>query len=318
VSSNPQSLHAVLALPAGLQRAVADVDLRRWLSRGSLSLWDRPTELLHRVLEEIGLNAAGAGLAALRLWGQTGERASTWMMAADPVHLQTRLDHLRVHALARQLQLADLRPLFDSLQSGVGGAEYAFARIGDCGYLRGEQPVACSGVSADTVDGLPPDEFMPSGQGSESYHRLLGEVQMFLHDHPVNESRSALGLPAINSLWFWGGGIAPEPDRTRIYPLFADDPLFRGYWLSKAGRIGNWIDDFSKMAGSSTGGFVAVMPAGCGAGAFQQRLLQLRYLVKCNSIGRATLVFADGLRIDLRRSDRLKFLRPPSPLLEPI
>ena len=152
LSSNSKTLHAVLVLPRGLQHAVDDVDLRRWLSRGRLLLQQEPVEALHRVLAEIGHTGPGDGLASLRLWGQTGERPSTWMMAADPVHLQTLIDHLRLHSLSGQLQLADLRPLFDSLQAKIGGPDCAFARVGGCGYVRGERAIASSPCSPDVVD----------------------------------------------------------------------------------------------------------------------------------------------------------------------
>jgi hypothetical protein len=36
--------------------------------------------------------------------------------------------------------------------------------------------------------------------------RLLTEVQMLLHHHPVNLARQEQGLPVINSLWCWAGG----------------------------------------------------------------------------------------------------------------
>ncbi len=42
------------------------------------------------------------------------------------------------------------------------------------------------------------------------WYRLLNEIQMFLHQHPVNAQRVADGQLAINSLWFWGGGPAPS------------------------------------------------------------------------------------------------------------
>jgi hypothetical protein len=34
----------------------------------------------------------------------------------------------------------------------------------------------------------------------------MNEIQMLLHDHPVNQAREARGERAINGLWCWGGG----------------------------------------------------------------------------------------------------------------
>ena len=43
------------------------------------------------VLGVIAHALPAAGLAALRFWGQTGERSDAWIAAADPVHLEARL-----------------------------------------------------------------------------------------------------------------------------------------------------------------------------------------------------------------------------------
>jgi hypothetical protein len=42
-----------------------------------------------------------------------------------------------------------------------------------------------------------------------NWRAITNEVQMLLHEHPVNVAREANGLPAINGLWFWGDGSVP-------------------------------------------------------------------------------------------------------------
>ena len=41
---------------------------------------------------------------------------------------------------------------------------------------------------------------------SRALRRLLAEVQMLLHSHPVNDARAARGLPPLNALWIDGAG----------------------------------------------------------------------------------------------------------------
>ena len=41
------------------------------------------------------------------------------------------------------------------------------------------------------------------------WHRLINEIQMFLHQHEVNRLRTQQGQLAINSLWCWGAGVLP-------------------------------------------------------------------------------------------------------------
>ncbi|HSC98716.1 MAG TPA: hypothetical protein VLI21_07425, partial [Casimicrobiaceae bacterium] len=36
------------------------------------------------------------------------------------------------------------------------------------------------------------------------------EIQMLLHEHPVNAAREARSEPPVTGIWFWGGGTAAE------------------------------------------------------------------------------------------------------------
>ena len=42
------------------------------------------------------------------------------------------------------------------------------------------------------------------------WYRLTNEIQMFMHQHAVNQQRLEQGLTTINSLWFWGAGPLPK------------------------------------------------------------------------------------------------------------
>ena len=58
--------------------------------------------------------------------------------------------------------------------------------------------------------------------------RLVSELQMLLHAHPVNDTRERAGLPAINALWLHGAGrleqlAAPGPDVLLATDLIAPD-----------------------------------------------------------------------------------------------
>ena len=271
----------------------------------------------------LGQPAPAGGLAALRIWGQTGEPPAAWIAAADPVHLETRLHSLRMCSLhANELPKSDLRPLFDHLQATLGSdSGLAFARIGRHGYLRGPNPIETAPMSAAVLDGLPPDEFIPSGESAASYHQLLGEIQMALHEHDVNLKRAEAALPPINSLWLWGGGIAPEPVKRELPPLLANDPLFRGYWNSCTAVVEDWPADIESVASTLSSTFVAVMPdftPDVLAPLLTDCLGQLRHALQRGTLGSLSLLFRDGLSIEISRWDMLRFWRGVSPLLEKI
>lgn len=276
--------------------------------------------MLAGVLRAIGHPVPGEGLAALRFWGQTGERSGAWIAAADPVHLEARLDHLCLYALrGDDISRAELRDLFDYLQKTLGDDEhYSFARLGQLGYLRGHEPIATAAVSPDVVDGCVPDEFMPAGDHAATHDRLLSEVQMALHDHEVNQRRVAGGRRSVNSIWIWGGGTAPEKDARPIPPLFADDPLFRGYWNSRTGDIESWTGNIDEALSNAPDGFVAVVPDEIEYSkpeAMATCLEDLRVVLERGDLRALTLLFRDGLKIEVEKKDAFRFWRKVSPLL---
>lgn len=315
---NPQ---AIVVLPPGAEGQINDDNLRRWLSRGRVRFAEPESEMLLRVLELVGAPLPESGLAALRFWGQTGQRSGAWVAAADPVHLETRLHSLRMRFLRRdELPKSDLRPLFDYLQATLGAdSSLAFARIGHYGYLRGEASIETAPMSASVLHGLPPDEFIPAGETAVAYHQLLGELQMALHEHEVNQQRTESGQLAINSLWLWGGGLAPEAAARPLPILIADDPLFRGYWNSCIGDVTEWGGGFESNINQSMSGFVAVMPEVAPedvALALNDCLNQLRRLLKRGTVKSLTLLFRDGVSVNINRRDALRVWRKFSPLLE--
>ena len=315
------ALHAIVVLPGGLGGQIRDKGLRRWLSRGRLSQQSPTDELLYSVADLVGYDAREDGLAALHFWGQTGERSASWMAAADPVHLEARLDHLFLHDLRGEIMpMSDLHPIFDYLQETFGSDSVAFARLGHHGYLRGEKAMATASMSARAIDGLRPDEFMPKqgvDDNADEHHRLLSEIQMALFEHEVNISRVAAGLPEVNSLWIWGGGTAPEIVAKPIYPLFGGDPLFKGFWLSRTGIVEEWSGNFDACVKLAVKGFVAITPDAetGGTDTVDLYLGKLKGLLSTGKIARMTLLFRDGLRAELNTIDARCFWRRESPLL---
>lgn len=300
----------MVALPVRLE-AVADPASRRWLAKGRLRRSGGSAELLERVLSALDLPPSDGGIAALRLWGQTGERPDSPIAAADPVYLEPRLDRVCVHALSEgELPPDDVRAVFELLQVTLGsngsGQPYEFTSIGATGYLRSEPPIATADVSPEIADGASPDLFLPEGETARSHDRLESEVQMCLHESAVNRRREAAGARPVNALWFWGGGMAPPAVERDLPVLFADDPVLRGYWRSSSSRVEAWPGSLGACLDAVAGRVVAVAPA-CGDPA--RHLADLRALLSEKKLRRAVLLFRDGSRVDLRTADRFRFWR---------
>ena len=325
VATKTDSPGAVVVLPAVRHGVVRAADLRRWIGRSDLEWSDGPAEILSRVTRALGQPSVDSGRGALRLWGQTGDRPTVWMTAADPVYLEPRLDHLCLHRLAPDdIAPDDLTELFDELQQELGGEDGAgFVQLGRLGYLRRSAPMPTAELSPDALHGLDPAAHMPTGAESRPFHRVHSEIQMLMHLSPVQRRREAAGARPINALWLWGGGSAPPRAARPIPTLYADDPLLRGYWHSAAGTVASFDGRLENCAEKSPEGFVAVVPhmqipTADGVDALSAHLAALRLILGEGAFGSLSLLFKDGVSARVRRRHALRFWRRPSPLLEPV
>ena len=310
---------AIVLLPL-LRGRVRDRKLLRWLSQGRLEELPAPVDLLAETLRLLGLDYPREGLAALRMWGQTGDRPGTWIAAADPVYMEPQLDRLFLHMLGPgDVSKPELRSLFDALQATLGGdGSLGFARLGSCGYIRSAQSMVTSATPAATLDKQNPDGSLPPADAAADTLNLISEIEMTLHAQPVNADRESRGQPPVNSLWIWGGGYAPEPSRVPVPPLYSDEPLLRGYWESVTGKADGWPGTVSACLDAAPAGFVAsVSSAHDGDDAsLDNELAALRDAMRAGRPGRVVLLSADGLRVTLHRSDRFRVWRHSAPLLQ--
>ncbi len=91
-------------------------------------------------------------------------------------------------------------------------------------YLRLSEPPDVSSTPLDQVIGEYLTAHLPQGRDANRLMALVNEAQMVMHDHPVNLDREARGLPPVNGLWLWGGGVMPAlgPSLDRVASDNAD------------------------------------------------------------------------------------------------
>jgi hypothetical protein len=71
---------------------------------------------------------------------------------------------------------------------------------------------------------------MPTGRDAVRVIAWVNELQMALHEHPVNARRESRGLPPVNSVWLWGFGEAGPAQGTAAEELVTDDDWLAGLW----------------------------------------------------------------------------------------
>ena len=72
------------------------------------------------------------------------------------------------------------------------------------------------------------DGVLPQGADALLVHGWVNEIQMLLHEHPINAAREARGALAVNSLWLWGAGQLVQPRMQASASVWTEDPLLRG------------------------------------------------------------------------------------------
>ncbi|MBD3669270.1 MAG: hypothetical protein HUJ29_00725 [Gammaproteobacteria bacterium] len=150
-------------------------------------------------------------VAALTYAMEKGIEPDGWCMRADPAFLVPGRTSLMMMGDGADLGLQpdEVDAVLTSLNQHFAEDGLRFeATTSNHWYVFGpEQEIQTHPLSE--VMGLAVQQHLPQGRDGLRWHGVLAEVQMLLHSHPVNQTRSQRGLPQLNSLWFWGAGRMP-------------------------------------------------------------------------------------------------------------
>jgi hypothetical protein len=118
---------------------------------------------------------------------------------------------------------------------------------------------------------------LAGNEAGRQWATLLNEIQVILHQHPVNLQREKDGRPRANCLWPWGGGAGKILDGARVPELFSDgDPILGG--LARA--VGAPVGPASGLADIGMSWFGSKLVSLDASGSVEQRLddLESRWL----------------------------------------
>jgi hypothetical protein len=247
-----------LRLPA-LEKWLARADGRR--EAGTGTAW---------LLRQWGLGA-DAPVAALTLAADGGPRDGTWVRA-DPVHQRVDRHALVLHdASVLDLTRDEADAAIEALNAFFGDDGLMFAAPAvDRWYIRvpaDEMPVT---FPLESAVGRNPFGMLPSGGTHLKWCSIFSEAQMLLSALPFNVQRESQGRPALNAVWFWGGGALPA----------------------------NLPRPFAEVAASETLARSLALASDCATMPLPDRLASL-----ASRESNTTLVVIDTLRDPLRRGD---------------
>ena len=160
-----------------------------------------------------------------------GDSAAHAWLRADPAFVQADMASGRMLACGDMgLSAEDCDALLQPLRPLFGDEGFPIsAPVPQRWYLMLPRDSKLPPFSApEDVLGDDLHRHMPEGDAGRRWRRLLNEAQIILHNHPLNAQRSARGLPPVNSLWFWGGGVLPDHVRANDRDVFGEEALLRG------------------------------------------------------------------------------------------
>lgn len=172
-----------------------------------------------------------AAVAAAVLNGGPGlEPGSQWI--AEPVHLLTGLRSVHLdHAGLLRVDASTQVQLVRSFEDAFADAPYRLAALPSGRFLlTGPQTPKLRTEDPARYLGLAIDGAAPGGEGSTGLKRLAAEIEMWLHEHPMNMARARNRQRVISTLWLWGGGApltSPQIQASNAV-LFGDDPYVDG------------------------------------------------------------------------------------------
>ena len=213
------------------------------LARGTLSR--HPQTHIEAALAATFSHPEHTAYAAFRRMGENSPPLQTdgYWLCCDPVHLHFQKDRL-IPADNRILDLSpdDAQALAATLRSQIpalSGLEVVhpgrwYLRLPDETRLDAR---ACleEAPPLSAVCGRGLRTLLPETTAARPLRHLLNEVQMLLHDHPVNRQREANGRKPVNSLWLWGAGKRPQCQACAFNGLWSGQPLALG--LARAAGI---------------------------------------------------------------------------------
>jgi len=143
---------------------------------------------------------------------------------ADPVSLRAdRNSLLLADAALLDIQPDEARAIAETLNAHYGDElELRVATPGRW-YGRVQSPPTGESTPLAAVTG----RAIEPGRGAMGWHALMNEMQMLLHEHPVNEAREARGEAPVNGIWLWGAGRL-APAITAWHSVASQHPLARG------------------------------------------------------------------------------------------
>lgn len=189
-------------------RTLADVSgdypqLARVLARAELTAFSGPLEY---ALCSLFTHTAPFAIAHFTACYDLGGAAHE-LIRCDPVHLHA--DPNKVLLMGPEhfdLNDAEADGLLARLQREFPAMDWCRGRSPTRWYMRRPPELAADGPPTAWLSGRSLTPFVPTDAAHRDLRRWLNDIQMVLHEDPVNHARTSRGALPINGAWLFGHG----------------------------------------------------------------------------------------------------------------
>jgi hypothetical protein len=169
----------------------------------------------------------GVPLAHLLASSSNTTDAAPWLVS--PLSCVAGLDRLHLSADGLlNLPMEQWAQLCSGLARELGSGKLVLTPLdGRTALLEGVSLGELVTPEPDELLGTDLRDCQPRGPAANRWRALQGEIEMWLHAHPVNQARARAGQPPVTTLWPWGGaqpGRAAsgfEPTRAAASPAWS-------------------------------------------------------------------------------------------------
>lgn len=155
-------------------------------------------------------------------------------MRADPVHLRVEQNHIMLaDSQAFQISQEEAEQIAQDINNNLDNHDFSFLPLRpDRWYIQMPKAAKIHTYTLNQATCQNINNFLPTGDESTIWHKIFNEIQMLLHEHPVNQARESRGELMINSVWFWGGGYMPQSVQSLYTHVWSDNDLARALSLA--------------------------------------------------------------------------------------
>lgn len=167
------------------------------------------------------------------------------LLFAEPVQLVA--DHRTVHLSPGRtlglnaIEVASLAGTLDAHFSDLG-LRFTASEAGRL-YVHCRRADRPQTTPVDIAASMPLIEAQPKSTGQVKWHAVQAEIEMLLHEHPVNTLRDKYGKPRVGGVWFWGEGDEPKAQQAPAFDVVSSDAEWLNQLATEAGiatKLSDW------------------------------------------------------------------------------